>query len=126
MVVGEYQLSESSGSLLNPHGDGRRQLVAGEVLQHGNSILRGKAGAGGVPQGERSEAVGVQVLRGALQLGKGDEGRLALLGTGSVDIQQDGSVALDNQGIVELHNRIFYQKKRGGRNCEARVESRLM
>ena len=58
------------------------------------------AGGTGVPETEGSQPVGVDVLRGALQLGKGGDGPPALVGPVVVDLEQECLVGLDDQWAI--------------------------
>ena len=58
------------------------------------------AGGARVPQAERGDPVGVDVLGGALELGEGCDGAAAGLRLLVVDLEQQGLVGLDDQGPV--------------------------
>ena len=62
--------------------------------------LRVQARGARVPQGQRRDPVGVDVLRGALQLGEGGDGAAGLTGPGVGDLQEDGLVGLDDERAV--------------------------
>ena len=53
-----------------------------------------------VPQGQRSDPVGVDVLGGAFQFGEGGDGAAGLAGPGVGDLQEDGLVGLDDERAV--------------------------
>ena len=57
-------------------------------------------GRAGVPQAEASDAVGVDVLRGALELGEDGEVVAGVPGIRMRDLKQDRSVTLDNERAV--------------------------
>jgi hypothetical protein len=75
-----------------------RDGVAREPQQGVDDHLGVVARGPGVPQPERGEPVGVHVLRGPLELRERGDGVTALLGQRVVDLQQEGLVALDDQG----------------------------
>ena len=77
-----------------------RHGVAAVAHQRVDDLLGVVAGGPRVPQAQRRQPVGVHVLGGALELGeRGD--RLAALGRQRVvDLEQQGLVALDDQGSV--------------------------
>ena len=62
--------------------------------------LRVQARGARVPQGQRRDPVGVDVLGGALQLGEGGDGAAGLPGLGVGDLQEDGLVGLDDERAV--------------------------
>ena len=65
-----------------------------------DDLLGVVAGGAGVPQAERGDAVGVHVLGGALELGERGDGAARGLGVRVVDLEEEGLVALDDQGSV--------------------------
>ena len=62
--------------------------------------LRVQARGARVPQGQRRDPVGVDVLGGALQLGEGGDGAAGLPGLGVGDLQENGLVGLDDERAV--------------------------
>ena len=58
-----------------------------------------------VPQGQRGDPVGVDVLGGTLQLGEGSDGAAGLAGSGAGDLQEDGLVGLDDERAVGCRRR---------------------
>ena len=62
-----------------------------------------KPAGGGVPQRERRQAIGVDVLRGLLQLGEREQGVAGLGVERVVDFEQDGAVALHDRRIAGLY-----------------------
>ena len=58
------------------------------------------AGGARVPQAEPGDAVGVDVLGRALELGEHGEVVPCILGGRMRDLEQDGAVALDDQGAI--------------------------
>ena len=62
--------------------------------------LRVQARGARVPQGQRRDPVGVDVLGGSLQLGEGGDGAAGLPGPGVGDLQEDGLVGLDDERAV--------------------------
>ena len=79
---------------------GVRDGVAAVGDQRVDDLLGVVAGGAGVPQAERGEPVGVDVLGGALELGERRDGPAGGLGVGVVDLEQERLVALDDQGSV--------------------------
>ena len=71
--------------------------VRDERVDHLLGVMTGRPG---VPQPERGDAVGVHVLGRPLELGEGGDGPARLLGTRVVDLEQEGLVALDDQGAI--------------------------
>ena len=70
------------------------------VVEH---LLGRVAGGAGVPEAEPRDAVGVDVLGRALQLGEDREFVAGVVGVGVRDFEQHGAVALHDQGPVS-HN----------------------
>ena len=97
-AVTAHQLAQVGGQVR-----GKGKLGVGlECLDH---LLGGHAGGGGVPQRERRQAIGVNVLGALLQLGERRD-RVAGLGVQRVvDLQQDRAVPLHDQRIggIVLH-----------------------
>ena len=76
---------------------GHRVAAVGE--QGVDDLLGVVAGGPGVPQPQRSQSVGVDVLGGALQLGEGRDGHPARVGVRMIDLEQQGLVGLDHRGV---------------------------
>ena len=74
-----------------------RNREARVVLQHVHDLLRIVAGGAGVPQRQRRDAVGVDVLRGPLQFGERGQGRAGLIGTRVIHLQEHRFVGLDDE-----------------------------
>ena len=73
-------------------------------LSRVSSICCGRVpGGAGVPEPQPRDAVGVDVLGGALQLGEDRELVAGVVGVGMRDLEQHGAVALHDQGAVR-HN----------------------
>ena len=80
-----------------------RHGVAGEAHERVDDLLGVVARGARVPQPERRQPVGVHVLGRALELGEGGD-RLPALGRHRVvDLEQQGLVALDDEGSVSGH-----------------------
>ena len=77
-------------------GDG----VAGEPDERVDDLLGVVPGGPGVPQGQRGDAVGVDVLGRAFELREGGDRRAGLPLRRMVDLEQQGLVGLDDQGPV--------------------------
>ena len=77
-----------------------RDRVAGVLEQDVDDLLGVVAGGARVPQAQRGQAVGVHVLRGALELGERGDRAAAGLGLVVVDLEQERLVALHDQGTV--------------------------
>ena len=65
-----------------------------------DDCLRVQARGARVPQGQRRDPIGVDVLGGALQLGEGGDGTAGLPCLGVGDLQEDGLVGLDDERAV--------------------------
>ena len=74
-----------------------RHGVAGVGEQDVDDLLGVVAGGPGVPQAERGDAVGVDVLGSALELGEGGDRVAALGGERVVDLEEQGLVRLDDE-----------------------------
>ena len=68
--------------------------------QRVDDLLGVVAGGAGVPEAERGEPVGVDVLRAALELGEGGDRLAAVARALVVDLEQQGLVRLDDEGAV--------------------------
>ncbi len=77
-----------------------RDGVPAELQQGVDDLLGVVAGRAGVPEAERREPVGVDVLRAALELRERGDRLAALDGLLVVDLEQQGLVALHDQGAV--------------------------
>ena len=73
-------------------GDRKARVVFEDV----DDLLGVVSGRAGIPQRERSNAVGVHVLGSALQLCKGSERGAGLCGLGVIHLEQDGLIRLHN------------------------------
>ena len=74
-----------------------RDGVAAVAQQDVDDLLGVVAGGAGVPEPERGEAIGVDVLRRALELGERRDRAAARVGVGVVDLEQQRLVALDDE-----------------------------
>ena len=77
-----------------------RHREPGVLQQRVQHLFGVEPGGPGVPQSQRRQPVAVDMLRRALQLGERRDGVAGLGGQLVVDFQQDGLVALDDQGPV--------------------------
>ena len=94
---------------LGEQGVGHRESRVGDEDVDGGS---------GVPQGQRGDPVGVDVLGRSLQLGEGGDVAAGVLGAGVGDLQKDRLVGLDDQGAIGRRGRRHdgdYPKSRVGR-----------
>ena len=99
--VGDQLQAAVASHRLGDLGEQRvRHREAGVGDQHVDDRLRVQAGGASVPQCQRRDAVGVDVLRRPLQLGEGGDGASGVGGGRVGDLQQDGLVALDDEGSV--------------------------
>jgi hypothetical protein len=123
-----------------------RHRHAGEVLEDLRDALGGHADRGRVPDRDRRDAVGVQVVRALLQLGEerqlvarlgearvllGQRPALGVLGRPAVGIdlrahrvQHQRAVALHDQRVVEAHHRstsAFARARRERAGCSSRA-----
>ena len=80
-----------------------RDGVAAVLQQRVDDLLGVVAGGARVPQPERREPVGVDVLRRPLELGERRDRLAAVGGLLVVDLEQQRLVALDDQGSVGCH-----------------------
>ena len=88
-----------------------RDGVAGVGQQGVDDLLRVVAGGPGVPEAERREPVGVDVLGAALELGERRDRAAALGRGGVVDLQQQRLVGLDDQGSVVHADAAFWRAR---------------
>ena len=77
-----------------------RDRVAAVGDQRMHDLLGVMACSAGVPQPQRRDAVGMDVLRGALELGERGNVAPRRLGVGVVDLQQESLVGLDDQWAI--------------------------
>ena len=96
-------------------GDG----VAGEADERVDDLLGVVPGGPRVPQRQRGDAVGVDVLGGAFELREGSDRRAGLRSGRMVDLEQQGLVGLDDQGPVG-HSAFPSYGPSTGRAVEAR------
>ena len=81
-----------------------RNGIATERQQHVDHLLRVVTGGARVPQPQRRQPVGVDVLRTALELRKRRDRLPARVRLLMVDLEQQSLVRLDNQGAI-IHKR---------------------
>src|SRR5207253_4483843 len=98
-AANRYRQSCEIGDNSPPQTAESLRRVFTEALETTNDGCRIEPGGGGVPQRQRSDAVGVDVLGAFLQLGEARQGIARLLVQRVVHRQQDGFVALRNQRI---------------------------
>ena len=99
-----------------------RDRVAGVAQQRVDDLLGVVAGGAGVPQPQRGQPVGVDVLRRALQLGERRD-RLAAVGCAFVvDLEQQGLVGLDDERAV-MHRSSLRAAPHDGRARRGRRRS---
>ena len=79
---------------------GVRDGVAAEVQQGVHDLLGVVAGGARVPEAERGQPVGVDVLGGALELRERRDRLAAVLGALVVDLEEQRLVGLDDEGSV--------------------------
>ena len=94
------QPAEAGHRLGDVDQEGVRHGVAAVGQQRVDHLLGVMAGRPGVPEAEVGQPVGVDVLRAALQLGERRDRLAAVLCARVVDLQQQGLVALHDQGAV--------------------------
>ena len=82
-----------------------RDGVARVAHQGVDDLLGVMSGRARVPQPQRGQPVGVDVLGGALEFGERGDGLAGFAGERMVDLQQQGLVRLDDQGAV-IHSSI--------------------
>ncbi len=77
-----------------------RDRVAGEPDERVDDLLGIVTGGTGVPQRQRGDPVGVDMLGGTFQLGKRGDRGTRLAGLRMVDLKEQGLVRLDDQRPV--------------------------
>ncbi len=77
-----------------------RDRVTGETNKCVDDLLRVMTGGPGVPECQRSDPVGVNMLGGAFQLRERGNRSPRVHGHWMVDFQQQGLVRLDNQWTI--------------------------
>ena len=82
-----------------------RNGIAAEGQQHVDHLLGVVPGGARVPQPQRRQPVGVDVLGAALQLGEGSNRLATGISLFVVDLEQQGLVRLDDQGAI-IHQEI--------------------
>ena len=97
-----------------------RDGIAGEADERVDDLLRVVPGGTGVPQGQRGDAVGVDVLRRAFELGEGGDRRARLGGSRVVDLEQQSLVGLDDQWPVGHDASFLWPLHRPGRGGAVR------
>jgi hypothetical protein len=80
-----------------------------------DDLVAGHAGAGGVPQRERRDAVGVEQVGRALELGEPGQEVTRLVEARVLRLQVDFSIALDDDRVrrIYLHSRTMSCPGRG-------------
>ena len=96
----QLQASVAGHRLGDVDQQGVRHRVAAVPQQRVDHLLGVVAGGPRVPEPERGDAVGVDVLRCAFELGERRDRVPALVGERMVDLQQQRLVALDDQRTV--------------------------
>src|SRR5262249_54587102 len=94
-----HQLGDVGGEVV-------RQRELAEPPQHVEHLVGGHPRGGGVPQRQRRQPVGVDVLGALLQLGERGEGVAGLGVPRVVHLHQNGAIPLNNQrvGGVVIHS----------------------
>ena len=93
--------------------------VPGVLPQRRHHLLGGQARGPGVPDGQRREAIGVDVLGALHELGERGERRPGLLGARRVDLQQDAAIALHDQSVVGRQRHAVRPRRLAALNCPA-------
>ena len=88
------------GILADLHGHVLRHVVLGKLLERLHDFGGGDPGGAGVPDRQRRDAVGVDVLRRLDQLGEAGQAVPRSLIAGAIDLDQHGVVALHDQWIL--------------------------
>ena len=119
-VIGNQQQLAIFSDQLDPPvaGDVIQDVYTDVVGQRIFAVVRqslddgrgGGTGGRGVPEGERSDAVGVDVLRTLLQLGEAGQGIAGLFVEGVVYFQEDCLVPLDDQRILWVVSHAKYSR----------------
>ena len=100
LVLGQLEPAVARHGLGHVDEQGVGHGVAGVGEQRVDHLLGVDPRRAGVPQPERGEPVGVDVLGRPLQLGERRDRPPARRRVGVVDLEQQGPVGLDDQGAV--------------------------
>ena len=84
------------------HRRGHRKL--GVLLEHGEHLVGVVAGGPRVPEAEARDAIGVHVFGRALEFGEDRQGVSGVVGVRVRDLEKHGSVALNDERAVRIHN----------------------
>jgi hypothetical protein len=117
-VLGEGEPAVAVHGLGDVDEQGVRHGVAAVLHQRVHHLLGVVPGGPRVPQAERGQPVGVDVLRRPLQLGEGRDGPAAGVGPLVVDLQEQGLVGLDDQRTIHGRHPFAY-----GRRVRPNVQS---
>ena len=100
----QVQLAEARDRLADVRRDVVRHRVAREAREGARHGIGVDSGRSRIPERQRREPVGVDVLGALLELGKQHETRPRRFGAGTVHIEEHRSVALDDEGLVLAHD----------------------
>ncbi len=119
-VLGEGQAAVARHGLGDVDEERVRDGVAGVLDERVDDLLGVMAGGPGVPQAERGDPVGVDVLGSPLQLGEGGDGTPGGSGELVVDFEKEGLVALDDEWTIHARRPVSFRSnlqcavRRGG------------
>ncbi|OQA62226.1 MAG: hypothetical protein BWY39_01835 [Spirochaetes bacterium ADurb.Bin269] len=104
-------LAEPPHGFQNPFGHRLRNRKPGQVFEYSGNTPGRKTGARRIPQGQRRNAIRMQMFRRLFQLRKRNQGRTGFRGARSVHVKENSPVSLDNQRIrrVVRHNSLLYR-----------------
>lgn len=129
-VLGEGQAAVAGHGLGDVDEQGVRDGIAGVLDERVDDLLGVVAGGAGVPQAERGDPVGVDVLGGPLQLGEGGDGTPGGSGELVVDFEKEGLVALDDEWTIHARRPVSFRSnlqcavRRGGWEHAASADAR--
>ncbi len=118
-VLGEGEAAVARHGLGDVDEQRVRDGVAGVLHERVDDLLGVMTGGPGVPQAERGDPVGVDVLGGPLQLGEGSDGTPGGSGELVVDFEQEGFVALDDEWTIHARRPVSF---RSNLQCAVRRE----
>ena len=99
-VLGDGEPAVAVHGLGDIDEEGMRDGIAGVGEEDVDDLLGIVAGRARIPQCEGCDAVRVDVLRGPLELGEWRNRAPGLVGRGMADLEQEGLVALDDEGPI--------------------------
>ena len=117
----QLQAAVAGGEVADLMLDVARHVVLGELAERRRHLLRGQPRRRRVPDGERRDAVGVNVLRRLDQLRKAGQRVAGRLVPRAVDLDEDRVIALNDERIVGAVTRHACFPARMGSGAARRV-----